>query len=148
MSWRDQPSASLSRNRARPGGADSQRETRYDLQVLHNIRLSSALFLAGRSIENCSVMMSRSPPVLTVLHSAFCGPHNSPPCPPVQAHLKHTAPWQPNCAWSSSSLSSTRGAFAPPECVLSDAPCMVRRLVSGRLHFSCDDALPVPLLFV
>ena len=69
----------------------SQRETRYNLQVLHNIRLSSALFLASRSIENCSVMMSKSPPVLTVLHSAFCGPHNSPPCPPVQAHLKHGA---------------------------------------------------------
>ena len=39
-------------------------------------------------------------------------------------------------------------AFAPPGCILSDAPCMVGRLVSGRLHFSCDDALPVPLLFV
>ena len=82
LRWRDLPSAGLSRNRAHLGGAYSQRETRYVFQVLHNIRLSSALLSASRSIESSSVIVSRSPPMLTMLHPACCDPHNSPPmCP-------------------------------------------------------------------
>ena len=62
--WSDSKSCSSWRCRF-----SARNEIRH-LQVLHNIRLSSALFSASRSIESCSTIVSRSPPVLTVLHSA------------------------------------------------------------------------------